>query len=93
MIFIMEYDDFVKFSSFKNYDFWFDPLHYWITKLDCKSYCSILIMFVTAIVRCGSFILVSILSIQILVEHIGFDFESIELSFFLHLDMAFGSWK
>jgi len=23
---IMEYDDFVKFSSSKNYDFWFDPL-------------------------------------------------------------------
>jgi len=24
---IMEYDDFVKFLSFKNCDFWFDPLH------------------------------------------------------------------
>jgi hypothetical protein len=24
---IMEYDDFVKFPSFKNCDFWFDPLH------------------------------------------------------------------
>jgi hypothetical protein len=23
---IMKYDDFVKLSSFKNYDFWFDPL-------------------------------------------------------------------
>ncbi len=24
---IMEYDDFVKFSFFRNCDFWFDPLH------------------------------------------------------------------
>jgi hypothetical protein len=24
---IMEYDDFVKFSSCRNCDFWFDPLH------------------------------------------------------------------
>jgi hypothetical protein len=24
---IMEYDDFVNFLSFKNYDFWFDPQH------------------------------------------------------------------
>jgi len=48
-------------------------------------------MFVTKIVRCGSFILVSILPIQMLIEHIGFDFESIELSFFWYLDMAFES--
>jgi hypothetical protein len=24
---IMEYEDYVKFPSSKNYDFWFDPLH------------------------------------------------------------------
>jgi hypothetical protein len=34
---IMEYDDFMKFSSSKNCDFWFDPLCDWMTKLDCKS--------------------------------------------------------
>jgi len=34
---VMEYDDFVKFSSFKNYDFRFDPLHDWMTKSDHKS--------------------------------------------------------
>ncbi len=28
----MEYDDFVKFSTFKICEFWFDPLHDWMTK-------------------------------------------------------------
>ncbi len=34
---IIEYEDFVKFSSFIICDFWFDTLHEWIKKLDHKS--------------------------------------------------------
>jgi len=34
---IMEYDRFMKFSSFKNCDFWFDWLCDWMIKLDYKS--------------------------------------------------------
>jgi hypothetical protein len=48
-------------------------------------------MFVTRIVGHGSFISLFISSIQMLVECNSFDFESIESSFFLYLDMAFGS--
>jgi len=81
----MEYDDFVKFSSSKNYDFWFDPLRDWMTKLDHKSYCSILIAFVTIIVGCGSFTSLFISSIQMLIECNGFDFESIESFFFFNI--------
>jgi len=36
---IMKYYDFIKFPSFKIYDFWFDPLRDCMTKLDCKSRC------------------------------------------------------
>ncbi len=34
---IMEYDGFMKFSSSRNCDFWFDTLCDWMTKLDYKS--------------------------------------------------------
>jgi hypothetical protein len=87
---IMEYDNFVKFSSFKNRDFWFDPLHDWITKSDRKSWCLILIVFVTQIVGRGSFTSLCISSIQMLVEHNGFDFKSIESTIF-HI-FGYGIW-
>jgi Na+/pantothenate symporter len=48
-------------------------------------------MFVIRIVRRGSFTSLSISLVQMLVELNGFDFESIESSFFWYLDMAFGS--
>ncbi len=50
-------------------------------------------MFVTRIVGPGLITSLSISLIQMLVEHNGFNFESIESSFLLYLDMAFGSWK
>ncbi len=34
---IIKYENFVKFSSFKIDDFWFDTLRNWITKSNCKS--------------------------------------------------------
>jgi hypothetical protein len=34
---IMEYDDFMNFSYFKNCDFWFDQLHDWMIESNCKS--------------------------------------------------------
>jgi hypothetical protein len=70
----------VKFPSSKNCDFLFDSLHDWITKLDRKSECSILIVFMTWIVGGGSFISLSISLVQMLVEHNGFDYKCIESS-------------
>ncbi len=48
-----------------------------MTKSNRKSYCSIIIVFVIGIIGRGSFISLSILLIQMLVECHGFDFESI----------------
>jgi len=61
-------------------DFWFDQLHDWMINSNCKSSYSILIMFVIGILGSGSSISLFILSIQMLVERNGFDFESIESS-------------
>jgi hypothetical protein len=53
-----------------------------VFNIDCVCY---------MIVKHGSFISLFILLVKMLIECNGFDFESIESSLFLYLDMAFSS--